>query len=573
MPIPNAHQKVPMMFRAQVRGRSQLQYLDPQRRKDNEMQDVEMWADEWIDKAEFIPESQTEDVQTDTYGAKSYEISWRFVTNGGQDDGLVRPVMGARGIPFYPGSSMKGAFRAAAQQMEAAGNLARGRCDRYCGDETDLTPGILRFQGAYPTNDWTEGLLDLIHPQQGWQVKTQTTDRKPKGESAYAQVSLYQPTLRFMLSSIVPLSNDEWAEVWQIWEKAIAAGLGSKVSTGYGYPISKPSGTTIFNARLIGQGQAAKRLDDEGEFRPNVFRAALRGHALRIFGSLTSADAAEALVDDLFGGIQRREPTVGLLGFQFRTRELELGSFGSGKYAQPTYDVDGDLTWLLMRPLPNPDHLPALRKLVGKLMQMAMVLGGFGKSWRRVDHRLFFDDYYEDRYKALIGCHWQWGSDASKRRNVQVANIGMLRRFLDRVRESAQEWIQLQNQPLPGGNWATDWRESFHPRQVQVWAREAEDMDDSVAVRWFHQNYQRNQSIKKSTVTGKIGRIGRIWHRMYPVVILRKNPDDPKKPIVRGTPRYLEILTLFPDNSEEFEQFIEFLNTQPDEFEQVWGDR
>jgi CRISPR-associated protein Cmr6 len=573
MPIPDAYQKVPLMFRAQVRGRSQLQYLDPQRRRNNEMQDVEMWADEWIDKAEFIPKSQTEDVQTDTYGAKSYEISWRFVTNGGQDDGLVRPVMGGRGIPFYPGSSMKGAFRAAAQQMEAAGDLAQGRCDRYCGDEEDLGPGILRFHGAYPTNDWTEGLLDLIHPQQGWQVKTQETHRKPSGESAYAQVSLYQPTMRFMLSSIVALNDAEWAEIWQIWETAIAAGLGSKVSTGYGYPTGKPSRTIVFRARLIGQGQAAKRLDDEGEFRPNIFRAALRGHALRIFGGLTSADIAESLVDDLFGGIQRREPTVGLLGFQFRTRELELDSFGAGKYAQPTYDVEGDLAWMLMRPLPNPEHLPALRKLVGKLMQMAMVLGGFGKSWRRVDHRLFFDDYYEDQYKALIGCHWQWGDNPSKRRNRQVASINKLGGFLDQVRAAAQEWMQLQNQPLQGNNWATNWRESFHPSRVQVWARVAEMVDDSAAVLWFHQNYRENQSIKKSTVTGKIGRIGRIWHRMYPVIILQKNPDDPKKPIVRRTPRYLEILTLFPDSSDEFEQFIEFLKTHPDEFEQVWGDR
>jgi CRISPR-associated protein Cmr6 len=60
--------------------------------------------------------------------------------------------------------------------------------------------------------------------------------------------------------------------------------------------------------------------------------------------------------------------------------------------------------------LENADPVEALKKLLEKLMQFAMVLGGFGKSWRRADHRLFFEDYYEnDRYKALIGCHWQWG--------------------------------------------------------------------------------------------------------------------------------------------------------------------
>ena len=32
--IPNAHKKIPMMFRAQVGGRAQLQYLDPEKEKD-----------------------------------------------------------------------------------------------------------------------------------------------------------------------------------------------------------------------------------------------------------------------------------------------------------------------------------------------------------------------------------------------------------------------------------------------------------------------------------------------------------------------------------------------------------
>jgi len=101
--IPNAHKKIPMMFRAQVQGRSQLQYLDPDKKRAGEQQDVERWADEWTDKAEFISAEDAQDVQTETYGAKSYQISWRFLTNGGQDDGMLRPVIGASGMPFYPG--------------------------------------------------------------------------------------------------------------------------------------------------------------------------------------------------------------------------------------------------------------------------------------------------------------------------------------------------------------------------------------------------------------------------------------------------------------------------------------
>lgn len=577
--IPNAHTKVPMMFRAQLQGRSQLQYLDPEKKKAGEEQDVELWTDEWTDKAEFISGENAQDVQTETYGAKSYQISWRFVTNGGQDDGMLRPVIGASGIPFYPGSSMKGAFRQACEKMENAGEIPRGICNEYCGDESEITPGLLRFQGAYPTNDWTKGLLDLVHPQQGWQVMTRDTNDKPRGESAYAQISLYQPTLRFAISSPKPLSGEQWEKIWQIWERAIAAGLGSKVSTGYGQ-INQTSHPIVYRAKLKGQGQAAKLIDDTGEFRPNIFRAALRGHALRIFGGLTNRENAELLVEDLFGGIQREEGTVGLLGFQFKASKLKIKSFGSGNYAQPAYDVEGELIWFLAKPLADPSQEPILKKLVSKLMQFAMILGGFGKSWRRVDHRKFFEEYYEDSYKALIGCHWQWLGENTQGRNVQVSRLEKVGEFLDNVRQTAKEWIQSQNKPLREAEWAEDWREAWHPSNVQVWGRIADNADESAAVRWFHQPYQQRiqhiqpeGSIYKSSVTGKIGQISLIWHRMYPLIVLKKDPENPRQPIVRSSPRYLEIITIFPDGSTKSNDFLQFLNTHPDQFKQLWGDK
>jgi len=575
--IPNAHKKIPMMFRAQVQGRSQLQYLDPDKKRAGEQQDVERWADEWTDKAEFISAEDAQDVQTETYGAKSYQISWRFLTNGGQDDGMLRPVIGASGIPFYPGSSMKGAFRRACEQAEKAGDIPLGTCNNYCGDESEITPGLLRFQGAYPTNDWTQGLLDLVHPQQGWQVMTRETDEKPRGESAYAQVSLYQPTLRFAISCSQPLSSDRWQQIWQIWEAAIAAGLGSKVSTGYGQ-ITKTSHPIVYRAKLKGQGQAAKRIDGTGEFRPNIFRAALRGHALRIFGGLTDSETAEELVQKLFGGIQQKEATVGLLGFQFHASKLEIKSFGSEKYAQPACEVEGELIWFLAKPLSDPEQESLLKKLVGKLMQFAMVMGGFGKSWRRVDHRKFFEEYYENNYKPLIGCHWQWLGENTQSRNVQVSRLEKVGEFLEIVRQIAREWIQSQNKPLRQTEWAKDWREAWHPSNVQVWGRIADNTDESAAVRWFHEPYQqkipgiqREGSIYQSSVTGKIGQISLIWHRLYPLIVVKNNPENPRKPIIKPTPRYLELIALFPDGSRESNDFLDFLNAKPEGFKLLWG--
>lgn len=44
---------------------------------------------------------------------RTYNLTWRFITNSGQDDGVIRPAIGAKGWPYYPGSSMKGIFRRA----------------------------------------------------------------------------------------------------------------------------------------------------------------------------------------------------------------------------------------------------------------------------------------------------------------------------------------------------------------------------------------------------------------------------------------------------------------------------
>lgn len=282
----------------------------------------------------------------------------------------------------------------------------------------------------------------------------------------------------------------------------------------------------------------------------------------------------------MFGGIQKKEPIVGLLSVQFQESKLDIEPFGSGSYVQPAYQVTGDLVWFLSKSLANPDQEQMLKKLVAKLMQFSMILGGFGKSWRRVDHRKFFEEYYEDTYKALIGCHWEWAGDNTKRRNVQVAQPKKLGAFIERVREAAKEWILAQNKPLREGNWATAWREAWNPSNVQVWGRVADNYDESSAVQWFHKSYQSKiegvqpeGSIYKSHLTGKIGQISRIWHRMYPVVLLKKDPENPKKPIVKSSPRYLEILTIFPDNSHQCNDFLEFLNTNPDGFEQLWGDK
>ncbi|MGD2182157.1 RAMP superfamily protein [Lusitaniella coriacea] len=551
--IPNAAQKVPMMFRAQTAGRCQLQRIA----RDAES-DVERWTDEWTDRAHPVPSSSPQNIQT-----KTYTLSWRFVTNGGQDDGIIRPVIGAFGLPYYPGSSMKGVFRRVCTPQQA---------DRYCGKKLtggDFEPGILRFHGGYPTDDrWQEGLVDIVHPQQNWQVKS---DRKDGG--AFALISLYKPTLRFGISSTKPEKTD-WEEVWELWERAIAQGLGCRVCAGYGQP-SEVQGKRLYRCTLKGQGAAPKLLNDEGEFRPNLFRASVRGHALRIFGGLCQPREAEDLVQTLFGGV-KGNATVGLLAMNFRDTRLSVQDYGTDPYAVPAYQVEGQLNWLLTRELP-PEEKEALIALMRSLMRFSMLLGGFGKSWRRTDHRLFYPEYYEGRQsKALIGCHWQW-TDRSLMYDSRVRKLEQVGQFIDDVRKAAKTWMEIQGVAVHN-SYATGWREAWHPDKVQVWGREAEDDEDCEAVRWFHGPYRRairearipEGSIYRTSVAGSMNQVGRLWHRMYPIVRLVKDPKNPKKPIAKKTRRFLELLTFFPNGTPESDAFLTFLESEQQEFQKLW---
>lgn len=545
--------KVPQLFRAQVEGRCQLQ--NPR------TDDAQRWAYEWIAKADRRAPAFSRTVRQ-----RRYRITWRFVTNGGQDDGVIRPVLGARGWPYYPGSSMKGAFRSACRQA------APDKVIRYCGGsdgQGGWRPGILRFHGGYPANaDWQqrERLVDLVHPQEGVQVEASSSRH-----SAFALFSLYRPELRFALSSNKPLEDVEWTEIWSIWEKALSHGIGSRVSAGYGRVVREQDGERellvadpLVSVHLTGQGQASylltKASPRPAKFRPNMFKAALRGHTRRLFGGFVDEATAEELTYELWGGIQGKAK-AGLLGVVFNG-EAELGTHGRGSFAVPTYTVkDGWLRVVQTRDIPD-ERCHELIKLVARLMQFSLLLGGFGKSWRRVDHRLFYPQYYTDSNKPLIGCHWKLSEKKLHPVYVTINDLQDVGKAIEKIRNQCHRWImshpniKLREKPC-------HWREAWHADKVQVWGRVASDKADSRAVSWFHGPYQNQATIKGSELTGRLGAIGRIWHRMYPRVI--READH-----LVAKPEFVELLTLFPDSSQQTQRFINFLATPQSGFTKLW---
>ncbi len=538
---------VPMMFRAQIEGRCQIQRLIPKQHR----QDADDWVDEWREGTGDIPKFSPR------VKAKQYRIAWRFVTNSGQDEGVIRPVIGAGGFPYYPGASMKGAFLRACSDEEGL---------KYCGgeDESDrkkTQPGILRFHGGYPKDDsWKKtNLVDVVHPQEKWQV----TGEEEGKHSAFIQISLYKPIFVFGISSIKELDKTEWEKIWGIWEVAIARGLGCRVSAGYGQPVIK-NDRTILSVGLRGEGIASLLINKEPEFRPNMFKAALRGHTLRLFSGVTDKDTAQLLTKELWGGFNGSNGSfVGKLGIGFRAKDLD---FYDRQYLNTSmqlyYLKESTLEILPMREIPE-EEIKRLRVILIRLIKFSLLIGGFGKSWRRVHHQTFYPDYLRNKSKPMIGCHWQF-TENSKQLYLQVNDLGDINEFLEDFHKKIKAWVKkIRDQKLK--KTGSDYREAWHPENVEVWARIAENVFDSHAVKWFHGPYEDSKSIKNSELTGKLGEIGGIWHRMYPRYL-----GDSKN--LKETQEYVEILTIFPDESENTKNFLEFLDHSSD-FTKVWPNK
>jgi CRISPR-associated protein Cmr6 len=578
---------IPLMFQAQVKGRSLIHKLEDLRNSDRTQQQAYDWAEQWQNScdADTVPLFGDH-----IHKSKEYLFTWRMVTNSGQDEGVIRPVIGERGWAYFPGSSMKGAFLRACRQL-----CPLDEVQRYCGGpgpDGELHPGILRFHGGYPKNDsWlNDAMVDIVHPQENWQLDgTRLSHETPK-----VQISLYQPIFIFGISSTQDLPAAAWELIWQIWEKALERGIGSRVSAGYGQ-IKTHGNSKLLSVGLCGQGLASQRINRTAEFRPNVFKAALRGHTRRLLSGITDAVTAESITKQLWGGFQGKQgAVVGLLGIAFSARDLATDFYtysdGGKSRDMPIYETgDAVLNLLLMRDTSEQD-----RKNLGiwttKLVKFAMLVGGFGKSWRRVDHRLFSHQKSLPRYltdaqnrniNPMIGCHWHL-TEKSKSMTISVNTLQDITTFLDNFHHETQELLTrrrlgfLRQNTYPVNAPTDAIREVWRKGQVEVWGRLAKNARDSLAIAWFHGPYQGIQSIKHSDLTGWSSRndrqpktqIGRIWHRMYPRY--SKQRDE-----LVATGEYVELLTIFPnragnaDEAQKTANFLKFLHNSTD-FTHLW---
>lgn len=511
---------IPMMYRAQVCGRCSLQFAG------RDSNDLERWREEWIDSSSEKPRYQKAPLKTGL-DDQTYRIlvkfPFRLLSNCGQDS-VIRPIMGKNGIPLISGSSVKGLFRRGCDKDQAR---------KYCGfeDEKDKGPcpstSGLRFHGAYPVGDWSGShkvkvrengqyvtkvryrMLDVVHPQQERQVGIPTN----RNATALTSISLFQPTMIFEFSGNA-LTEVEWKEVESIFWKAIAFGIGGKTSTGYGlggyndnHPAVAPSSKT--NVALIGQGVSPTLRSDEPEFRPNLFKASLRGHVKRLLGGVTKdVGIIDKEVERLFGS----SSDFGVLKiFWEQQKDVVYGDFGQTK----TFKTEGIL------------YLDGDRQqdinFIEQVLKFAFVMGGFGKSWRRASHQLFHKSYK----KFEIGCHWQLASTDLKWLDIKSEQD--LKRFLEGLHNLVKQRFAAN-----AVGYQT-WREAWHPDRVTVYAKQTQE---SLAINLFHdETFKTTPAIGGKNVGDKRPNfMSHVWHRMLSI----------------GDGQYLEIVTVFHVNREEW---------------------
>jgi CRISPR-associated protein Cmr6 len=559
---------IPKMYLAQIEDRCSLQYAA-------EDEDRQQWLKEWVDPKQdgkpYIhgkPILKKDKNKSPYPGTKFYpredtsiyclEIKFdgRIVSNCGQDS-ILRPVLGKNGIPYIPGSSIKGLFRRVCND--------RQKLD-YCGSSD--SPGKLRFHGAYPIDDWagkkvlsgsqgdspqTRYLIeDIVHPQQKRQVETQDSP------SAYVLISFYKPTMIFEFSSTIKDSDEEkidWQEVETILTTALRQGLGGKTSTGYGFSssyipehaiINSPLYSQAIHIELEGTGVSSKLLSGEPEFRPNMFKAALRGHISRLLaGVCNNRSRIQEATDKLFGSTNSPGIT------QIYWQQIEKVSFDSRdkRKNNPVYKSKGILHILA------PESKLEFLKIV---LQFAYMMGGFGKTWRRVSHDIFFPSYLKQDRKFDIGCNWiSPASDIITINNqenltITINNQENLTIFIDQLYQSCQTYLGISSPTF-----VTDWRETWHPENVVVFSQV---VNESQAIDLFHDDiFKYTPAIGGRQRQGQPTSVSSVWHRMLPI----------------GDGNYLEIVTVFHGDrtpwNNQLKPFIKKIKNGDRGLKHTWG--
>lgn len=345
----------------------------------NELVQGAMEAAATADKTcEILYQQLTEKTRRLADDTITVQFPWRLRVGGmrGFRELLLPVFHPVYGVPYIPSSSLKGAIRAIALQDKSN----KAEIERLLGTLDDGI-GCVQILDAFPTAPCLS--VDMANPQWHWKQN----EVKYKSEP-HALLSMKQPEFIIGLSRTSRGKNvnklDDVQTVKNWLEKALAAGIGSRVSAGYGRTALSAGleYSSSHDFQLWTQGIYGADTQNS-EFRPVALRGMLRYWFRAIALSLYSPAESKELEAILFGTIDPKsnEGTI-RIGVEWEEQEKRGSNdpyFYKGKILLESKEQQ---------------HLT----LIEKLLHLSSHIAGIGRGSRRPLHW---------NSPRMRGCYWE----------------------------------------------------------------------------------------------------------------------------------------------------------------------
>jgi CRISPR-associated protein Cmr6 len=306
-------------------------------------------------------------------------FNWRLRVGGmrGFRELLLPVLHPIFGIPYIPASTLKGAARnwaikngASEQVCELLGML-QGK---------NVKAAKVEFLDAFPTKSCLS--IDVATPQWSW-----TGDVVAYQPVPHPFISLYKPEFLIGLRSTAGKADQEAVSPVRQWlQNALADGIGSRVSGGYGRALNTLTSNTrysyefeLWTQGMYGNNPPSRDNNYQGdiEFRPTAIRGIVRYWFRAVALSLYDVPTCQELEARLFG-------QLGKQGKIYINAKVNLPSRSEPyRYTGRIYLEATEEKYL---------------NIAKKLLILASCLGGVGRGSRRPLHLL---------HGRMRGCHWE----------------------------------------------------------------------------------------------------------------------------------------------------------------------
>jgi CRISPR-associated protein Cmr6 len=313
------------------------------------------------------------------------QFAWRLRVGGvrGFYEILLPALHPVYGIPYIPSASIKGAVKAWAKKRP----YSREYINQLLGDESEKSKGIgcVQFLDAFPTEPCLT--VDVVNPQWRWQDRQVNYKSDP-----HFFLSMEEPEIIFGLTR-TSRGNLNDVRIVKGWlEQALATGIGSRVSAGYGrtnrvaasFSYSYSRQFQLWTQGIYGASPPSRDNEwiGEAEFRPTALRGILRYWFRVVALGLYSPSSCKDLEANLFGTIEPKAKEGNIrIGIDWEEQKT---------YNNEPYWYKGTI----LLEAKEEKYLT----LVQKILKLASHLGGIGRGSRRPLH------WNRPRFR---GCHWE----------------------------------------------------------------------------------------------------------------------------------------------------------------------